>query len=162
MSQVENSVGSMPDGGGNVVATPSGVTRPMPLYGVYQRFPSGPVAMLKADAGTGISVMVPSIVIRPTFPTADSLNQSAPSGPTVMPWMSASAVGTGNSVIDCAAENVATMNRNTKPKPISAGRGPRFGDPGMTATSGNGSWRDRTSGYGRGTTIGGGSWASGR
>src|SRR5262245_46641264 len=95
--------------------------------------------------------MTPCMSILPSLFTRGSLNQSAPSGPTQISHESASGLGTGNSVMvmDCAAENVAELNRNTKPKPISAGRGPRFGDPGMTATSGNGSWRDRTSGQGR-------------
>jgi hypothetical protein len=55
--------------------------------------------------GTGNSLKLPAVVSRPILLPAnpDSVNQSAPSGPAVMPCGSLAAVGTGNSVIAGAA-----------------------------------------------------------
>ena len=52
-----------------------------------QRFPSGPVAMpFGPEFGFGSvnSSKVPSGAARPIFPTFVSVNQTAPSGPSVM------------------------------------------------------------------------------
>ena len=61
-----------------------------------QSAPSRPTAI--ADGATpapGYSVMTPPVVICAIWPTADSVNQSPPPGPGVMPDGSLAAVGTG-------------------------------------------------------------------
>ena len=50
--------------------------------------------------GTGYSVTTPGVVMRPILLALDSVNQSAPSGPAVIPCTALSAVGTAYSVID--------------------------------------------------------------
>src|SRR5512135_2889184 len=47
-------------------------------------FPSGPTVRSCAGLGIAYSVIVPLWVMRPSLATADSMNQSAPSGPTMM------------------------------------------------------------------------------
>jgi hypothetical protein len=48
--------------------------------------------------GIGYSVMVPAVLIRPILLPSNSVNQSAPSGPAVMPPGSLEAVGIGYSL----------------------------------------------------------------
>src|SRR5437588_8250876 len=70
------------------------------LNSVNHRLPSGPTVIplgILLAVGTGNSVMLPPVVMRPISPT-DSVNQRLPSGPAVMPTGSLPAVGTGNAV----------------------------------------------------------------
>src|SRR5436305_1002949 len=86
------------------------LTRPILFaeFSVNQRLPWGPAVMSKGTlelVGTGNSVMVPLVVIRPIlFPAGlvCSVNQRLPSGPAVMPpgkQVSPQFVGRGNSVM---------------------------------------------------------------
>src|SRR5712671_5956101 len=54
--------------------------------------------------------MTPSVVMRPTLPPLYSVNQSAPSGPVVIPVGALVAVGIGNSMKVCAAAPAAQPN----------------------------------------------------
>src|SRR5258707_14575010 len=66
-----------------------------------QRLPSGPGVMPKGalgELGVGNSVIVPLVVMRPTFFPWNSANQRLPSGPAVMSKGSQFKVGTRNSV----------------------------------------------------------------
>src|SRR5260221_663909 len=67
-----------------------------------QRLPSGPGVMPKGalgELGVGNSVIVPLVVMRPTFFPWNSANQRLPSGPAVMSRVPLLGVGIGNSVI---------------------------------------------------------------
>jgi len=68
--------------------------------------------------GRGNSLIVPVVVIFPIWRALNSPNQSAPSGPTVMPAGPALEVGTGNSlmvpVAALAVEAVVIMFRASK------------------------------------------------
>ena len=76
---------------------------------VNQRLPSEPTTMNCGlpPAAAGNSVTVPPVVMRPIFPTPNSVNQRFPSGPAVIPPGSLSAVVIGKSVI-VWAERVET------------------------------------------------------
>src|SRR5271163_3414135 len=69
--------------------------------------------------GIGNSVITPAVVMRPILLAFISVNHSAPSGPTVMPWGELLAVGIGNSVMACASAScgekstVAMIRTNT-------------------------------------------------
>src|ERR1051326_4071937 len=82
--------------------------RPMLAISPNQSAPSGPEVMSsnggppKLTGGTGYSVMTPAMVIRPILSTFDSVNQSAPSDPAVMPKAPLEGVGMGYCVKDCA------------------------------------------------------------
>src|SRR5262245_56550437 len=83
---------------------PSVVIRVISLVGsvnsVYQRLPSGPVAMSAVPpVGAGSSTMAPDAKTTPTLGANASTNQRLPSGPTLIPDGAAPAVGTGNSLM---------------------------------------------------------------
>src|ERR1700730_13345879 len=95
--------GLLPGNGvGNSEITPAGVIRPIPLTALFpnsvnQRMPSEPVTIpLGAVLLVKIvdSVTTPAVVILPILWGVFSVNQSAPSGPEVIPthWL----VGVGN------------------------------------------------------------------
>ena len=68
-------------------------------FSVNHSAPSGPDVMPKGallSVGTGNTVMVPAVVMRPIWLASNSVNHSAPSGPAVMPLRPPPA--TGNSV----------------------------------------------------------------
>jgi hypothetical protein len=71
------------------------------LLSVYHRLPSGPFVMthgLKKFVDVN-SVIAPAVVMRPIFPELNSVNQSAPSDPSVIEKGPLFAVGVAYSVI---------------------------------------------------------------
>ena len=91
-----------------------------PIFGglaansVNHSAPSGPAVISSGPlgfVGSGYSVIVPPVVIRPILWPFSSVNHRAPSGPTVIPAGRLTGVGTGNSVTAAAgAGNAASAS----------------------------------------------------
>src|SRR5436190_12313241 len=85
------------------VIVPWGVISPIlpaEAYSVNQTFPSGPAVMPKGEVlwASGYSLRTPFVVMRPIMFESNSVNQSAPSSPTVISVAQASLCGMENSV----------------------------------------------------------------
>ncbi len=69
------------------------------------------------DAGVGYSLIAPAVVIRPILLEPFSVNQSAPSGPAVMPAGPApNARGYSVKLTDYAGESAQTLSNKTGTK----------------------------------------------
>src|SRR5580658_7075163 len=87
---------------------------------VSQRLLSGPSVIASADAtpgGSGYSVKLPPVVMRPSFPPCDSTNHSAPSGPAAILLTPEFAVGTVYSVIVPAGADADGLGAALLPPP---------------------------------------------